>query len=651
MLRSIGAMSWRRFGIGTGLAGLLGFRKVPVLADARAEGFGRLPQFALSAALSLVVVAIAFASARAGWNLADDLFWFAIAALFLPFAVRLLREDVSREERIGLIVVLGVSLYLVKVLQSPTQFIQFDELLHLQTANSILDKGRLFGLNSLLPISPLYPGLEIATTAIANATGLSIFWSGVLLLLAARIIFMLSLFLLVETISGSARVAGIASLIYMAHSGFLLFHAMFAYESFAMMFLGVLLLSEAFALRSPANLWASLWLSVPVFAALAITHHLTSAFAALLLVGLFLLQMMTADGHQKKLRAAAMAGIAVVLFTAWLFVIGNPVEDYVGPVFKSGWSEFSKLLTGQNSGRKAFVSEDGSALPFWQRASAIVAVLLTCVGLAIGFFRTLGLRSERGADAAAAPRLWSLGIGRNVEAVLLTVLTIGFPVSVLLRLTKSGWEIGNRAGALVFLGVGLVGAVGVVTFWLAGSRSRLRYGALSVALTVLFIGGAISGGGDAAVPSSYRVSADARSIEPLGIAAAEWTKEQLGGGWRFAADRVNRLLLATYGRQRLITTIEDRYDVSSMVLGKELTAEDLNEIRTGNVDFLMVDSRLARGLPVVGVYFEKGEEAGIHRAPPTPEALRKFNDLRGVGRPFDNGPISIYDVRSLHDRY
>jgi hypothetical protein len=109
----------------------------------------------------------------------------------MPVAVRLLKVDVSRTERIGLVLVLGVALYCVKVLQSPTAFIQFDEFLHVRTAIDILEDGRLFGTNSLLPVSPRYPGLEIATTAIVNLTGLSIFLSGVILLLAARVVFVL----------------------------------------------------------------------------------------------------------------------------------------------------------------------------------------------------------------------------------------------------------------------------------------------------------------------------------------------------------------------------------------------------------------------------------------------------------------------------
>jgi hypothetical protein len=61
----------------------------------------------------------------------------------------------------------------------------------------------------------------------------------------------------------------------------------------------------------------------------------------------------------------------------------------------------------------------------------------------------------------------------------------------------------------------------------------------------------------------------------------------------------------------------------------------------------MADLRLTEALPVIGVYFSKGEPVQAHETPPDPEALLKFNGLKEVGRPFDNGFIVIYDVREL----
>ena len=64
-----------------------------------------------------------------------------------------------------LVILLGLALYAVKVLHSPTGFTHFDEFLHWRSALDVVERQRLFVPNSLLPISPHYPGLEIVTLA------------------------------------------------------------------------------------------------------------------------------------------------------------------------------------------------------------------------------------------------------------------------------------------------------------------------------------------------------------------------------------------------------------------------------------------------------------------------------------------------------
>jgi hypothetical protein len=632
------------------VSSFLGFREVEVVPEHQPAdaGWGWFPHLTLSASLALIAIAAAYAGGQGGWPWATDLYWGALAALFFPVAMRAAWPAVSRRERIGLIVMLGMALYLVKVLQSPSAFIQFDELLHVPTAVSIFEKHHLFSLNSLLPISPLYPGMEIVTTAIAHLTGLSIFSSGVLLLAVVRVIVILSLFLLFEKISGSSWVASLACLIYMGNSGFLLFHSMFAYESLGLAFLVLVLLSEvvtASFVRYRAALFA---LTLPLLGALAVTHHATTGFAVALLLLLPIMHMACGSPKPQIKRAAVIGCLALAVSLGWSTLMGNPVEGYLAPVLKSGGHEFYQLLTGGSHGRKLFVGEDGSALPIWQRVATVTATLLACIALALGFFRTLGRGQPGETHPIRKPILAVFGFGSNARAALLTVLAIGFPASVLLRLTRAGWEVGNRLGAFVFLGVALVGAIAIVHFWLARSQGRFQAAAVGAILTVLFLGGAISGSAQTAVLTGYKVSADALSIEPLGVAAASWTKQRLGKGWRFAADRVNRLLLATYGRQRPVTTLQDRIDVSNLLLGDRLSSEDLNTITSGEVDFLLVDLRLSRALPLVGVYFETGEDPALHASPPSTRALLKFGGLPGVSRTFDNGLIQIYDVRSLH---
>ena len=73
-------------------------------------------------------------------------------------------------------------------------------------------------------------------------------------------------------------------------------------------------------------------------------------------------------------------------------------------------------------------------------------------------------------------------------------------------------------------------------------------------MSIIIFGQLVLGGGQpwSLLPGPYLVSADNRSIEPEGITAAEWAKVYLPGQ-RVASDRINTLLMATYGREHTVT--------------------------------------------------------------------------------------------------
>ena len=143
----------------------------------------------------LLVVSYANKNARHGVAGADWLFWFGVLLIFVPTAIRVAIVQPTRQERIGLLMLLGISLYFVKVLNSPLNFSYYDELLTWRSALDVIKSGKLFQANSLLPVEPLYPGLVIETTALANISHLSIFFSGVIVIGFARVLLVLSLYL------------------------------------------------------------------------------------------------------------------------------------------------------------------------------------------------------------------------------------------------------------------------------------------------------------------------------------------------------------------------------------------------------------------------------------------------------------------------
>jgi hypothetical protein len=437
----------------------------------------------------------------------------------------------------------------------------------------------------------------------------------------------------------------------MGCSTFVLFEAMFSYESLGLVLCALIFAVEATSrtLVGPPRLKA-VGLIVLLLAALAVTHHLSAAYAAIYLGAVAFLEIIRRDGPTRtELRFAIFIAVVVVaLPLLWMEVRGTHFGNYLGPVVETGIKNllgiFHGLLSPHPSVTKTSSVPDQ---PFGMRLTTLLAILLTALGLATGFFRSLALAGPRDgrtgwlAIREILGRRW-----RDSRLVFLTVLAFGFPLSVAFRLSGGGWEIGNRMGTLAFFGVGLVVAVSVVHYWQGRSPQGWRRIAPAFALAIIVLGGVTSASLNP-IQERYKVGADQESIEPMGIETALWTKAWLGPGNRFASDRVNRLLLAGYGRQDVKLAVSQGVDTGRVFRAKKLDPDEYWALANGDVDFLLVDLRLSTALPVLGFYFEPWEPS---TTPLSAAALLKFNKVDGITRIYDNGYIIIYDVRGLHGR-
>jgi hypothetical protein len=610
--------------------------------------WGWLPALSLSTAGSLLMIALALGEhGPTGQSGATWLFCGGIFLLIFPIAARIAWPSVSRFERIGLLILTTVALYLVKILASPLGFSGFDEFLHWVTAQDILSRQKLFTPNALLPVSPLYPALEIATTAIASITGLTLFASALVFIGIVRVAFICALFLFFQTITASSRIAALACFIYMSNSSFLIFHASFAYESLAIALIALVFLAMAFAhsdVRS-RRIYFSV-LAVPFLLALATTHHATALIGTLLLVALAVLILLNRHAPGYRLAIIAIVLTAMLSSWGWSRLMGDPISEYLASDLQRGLDDLHRMIVTLTPVRKPFVSMDGSTVAAWQWMPMLGALVLICLGLAAGFFRTLTLAGVRLPPRRGQRRL-SIGWTSN-WLILIAILSAIFPLTQIFRLTESAWELGNRLGPFLYFGIAPVVAVALASLWQDRSASPGRAAVVATVLTLILSGGIFaSWGGPIELPRRYKVVADALSIEPMGIGAAQWTEQWLGTGHRFAADRVNRLLLAAHGRQQVVTTLHDQVDTSGVLFARSLTPEELHALKASDTDYLLVDMRMTEALPRVGVYFERGEDPQVHAEPPEPAALLKFNRMRQVSRPFDNGYIIIYDVTAL----
>lgn len=606
------------------------------LEAASQSGFGWLGALSIWAAVALMALAFANNASLRGEEWANTGVWVAIAALVWPFAARMVRPDVGERELISLVVVLGMALYLVRILHNPMAFVNHDEFLHWRNVENILASGALFTTNPLLPISSLYPGMALVTAALVQLTGLSVFAAGALLIGVARLVFILCAYALFRSLSASARIAAGAALIVMASSNFVFFHSQFSYESLA---IALVVLCLAAAVRITADgatgFVAKLPLLLVPMLGLAMTHHLSAYFLVVVLALVTVAALLIDRQPGQALRYAILTSLSLAILLGWQSVMGNPTGDYMGPILGKAWGRIGEIVASGTLGRKLFVSAAGDVLPLWQRIVAVASVALIGGGLLTGTLRVWFLREPR--QGAAWP-------------AVMMFLAATYPLFVAMRFEPLTWEIGNRVGTYVFLAVAYVAAYGVVTQWQGRSTGVLRTAVVASAMTVLVIGGVVAGFGPQVQPGPYLVGGENRAVEAQGIHAAQWTRKELGRDHVVAGDRTNRLLASVYGHQRVVTSLHDRLDVSPLFLAPTFGKNEQRIVDQARIEYILVDRRLSLRLPWVGHYFEGHESPGGHKSPASPGALNKFDGMPFVNRVYDNGDIAIYDLRGLHGR-
>ncbi len=598
-----------------------------------ATRWGWLPVLSVTAFSGLWITAVSYVAARNGWGSATLLFDLGVLLIVVPVVARLWQTSNSRAETIGLVLVLGLGLYLVSVLRYPLYFTSYDELLHYRTAEDILQTHQLFTGNSLLPVSPLFPGLEIVTTALASVSGIGIFPAGVVLVGAAREMMLLTLFLLFERLGESARVAGLGTVLYMGSSTFMFFDTSFAYESLGLPLatLVVFVLLRRSQGTTPRERWMWTGLAILLMLAVSITHPVT-AYMLTLFLGLWsLATLYLRKNRERRLSPIEMAIFLLSWNAAWLFSIAQITIRYLQPYTTDAITTLVRLLTGQGGDRQLLAVAVGQGTIDVERLIALGSVGCILTGLVLGLGQWW--RQPRGQSLSLALALGSFA----------------YPAIPLLRLNANTWQFSNRLAGFLFVALGYIMALGLARLELPPRWTRVRNWLAIPALLVIFRGGIAAGSSPATrLPGPYAIVADNRSIDAQGLQAAEWARAVLGPNQRMAADRVQTILMGSFGRQSLITNQSDGVSVSGIFLKPELRQEDYALLAQTGLHYLVIDRRITAGVPLYGFYFEEWEQKIVSFVPPVQASvLEKFEHLPGVSRILDSGDIVVYDIGAL----
>ena len=621
----------------------------------RRDSLGRLPETAVGMAISVTLIAIAYALARSEVLWAGRLYWLGEGLLFAVPTCALLFFTTSRVEGIGIALLVPLATYIVVQCYSPIQFRFLDEFIHVQTAQSILATHHLFNQNTVLPISPQYPGLEIVTTAVSFLSHLSIYASGTVVTGLAHELLGIGLYLVALEITDRPKAAGFAVIIYSTGPHFAFFDSYFIYEVIALPLLMAALLAAVKMLKAPRRSVATAWAVAAITMAMAtvVSHHASSYALIGLLLCFQIAQLASPRLRRWPWHLPAVLGTTLAITLGWDLGIATAtlayVSDTIRPLVSELTSAFNpfKALFGTSASvvgpsRGAVPTATSSAAPRPdQIAEYLGYVALLVLGL-LGGWRVWRARKQR-----REPLLFSCALGGLGLLILFTIRLVA----------NDGSELAGRASSYVWIPLSVTTAIALRYFGAPKGRGRSQwYGRLSywglstvflVAVVLVAVGG-LAGGWPpyyARLPGPFRVAAWERSVDEHNLMLSQWTADHLPPDSGVAADEWTAGMLAALGHEA------EPSGVAKLFLATKFSEAQVNLVERERISFIAVDTRMSQQLPAAGYYFSDDPASGSYATPIPVASLEKFNFVPGVSRLFDDGTLQLYDlVDSLYTK-
>jgi hypothetical protein len=585
------------------------------------------------------------------------LFWLGVLLIFVPIAMRALARDVNPLERLTLIVFLGLALYLVKVLGSPSDFTFVDEYVHVRNTHAIISKGHLFTWNPLLDTAAYYPGLAALTGGVVELTGLSLFAAGLLIMGVARVLVCAFFYLIFESVTRSGRGAAIASLVYMANPMFLFWCSTFTYGNLAVP-LAAFVVWWVGRTRNGGGI-TSMVIAVVGIVAVTVTHHVVGFGLSGLLVAWWLAEHVGCHGAKAaRRRVGLLALVACCVTFTWFFVVARPAAAYLitGNLLPALQSTVN-VIRGTTAPRKLY-HIIAMAPPAWEPMAGYAAVLVILALLPVALLRAR----------------WSC---RRAPVAVATALAIAFPLSLVPRFAPNGVAVSGRSSEYVYTGLGCVFGLlfsAAASSWYEsrvfgrgggdGRRDETRMGRMANAIgaawrdslvptavaaalvTVVFVGNVTVGTRfferlpEGAKPHGYE-----RSLQPDVIAASIWALQNLGPNNMFGANDMDSWALATYGDQDLA----DSRRLWPIFFSDSIDSAAVQNIKDLRMRYLLVNWRMTLSIPNLADHYVHTQEPDAgHQSHPFPaKALEKFSADPCIQLIYDAGPIQIYDASRI----
>ena len=435
----------------------------------------------------------------------------------------------------------------------------------------------------------------------------------------------LGLFLLFEDVSRSARIAGLATLFYMAHPNFIFFTGQFAYESlaFPIAIIAVAATNRWMHLQDPQARRGWAVAAIVATSAVVMTHHMTT-YA---LVGFLFLASVVHALIRERTSARnpwPLAVFALLAAVVWLTFVASETAGYLTTIFGQAVRDTVRTIAFEAAPRKLFNAETGGGSPWGERVVGLASIALIA-----------------GIMPVALLEAWRR-YRHHTVGVVLALAGAGYVGVVFLRLVPKAWEIGNRASEFLFIGVGFMFALASV--W-AVARLPRPFGRASVvgAAVLVLAGGIIAGWpSDLRLSLPYRVKVADRILYPEGTTAADWTRANLGTERHFLADQSNARLQLSEGQ---VAFAGGSPDLDDILREPMLAPWMVDVMRERGINFLIMDRREISQNQSFGNYFFSARAARLGLFPES--ITTKFDRQPGISKIYDSGNLSIYNLDQL----
>jgi hypothetical protein len=579
------------------------------------------------------------------------LFWLSFLLFLVPATVRLLQRNLATVERLALLVASGLLAYVPKLLRDPYGPLYADEMIHWRQSARVVETGQLFVDSPLLRVVRYYPGLHALTAGLQELTGLTTWTTAIVVLVIARVLGVVGAYVAGAQLTRSRRAGGTVALLYALNPSFMFFDMQFAYESLAIVLFIWTVAALAIAVRreergrSGVAWWA---VTQGCTALAAATHHLTSYVTALVVV---LVAVFSGCRRDRNRRVAVLTGLAAAWAVAWavgwLLVVAPFTLSYLEPYPTKALDQLTSIVSGRQQSRALF---EKSQLPAYERiAGLLVPVILTAVvgSVMLGRWRQRRVEPGRWRQRRIDPD------GRHPDrdplgAAMVAFGLVYFP-SLLFMLSRSGNEGARRSWAFTFLGVAVIVAAPLLRFvdlaTLAGrARRAARIGMVAVLLVTVQVGDVASAVNETyRYPGPYQFGSDTRSATAELYGLTAWFSRTYGPGRRLVGDRSTKILFGAHGDAE-IASPDDTFRTWTLYFDRELPDAGLMaQLRDGHWDYLVIDKRISRDLPRIGVYFLPDEPEAYQRTTPPPaEAIAKYDEQPFAIKVFESENYDVY---------